>query len=365
MNRQKDEAYMSMAFALAEKARGRTSPNPMVGAVIVKNDRIVGWGYHEQAGKPHAEIIALKHAADKVRGATLYVTLEPCVHYGRTPPCIDRLLQSGLSRIVIASRDPNPLVDGQGIKRLRQAGLSVTTGILEHLNQKLNEAHIKYITKKMPFVTLKAAASLDGKIASATGDSRWISSPASREYAHFLREENDAVMVGSGTVIKDDPLLTVRHGRRPGKKIARVIIDSRLRIPLSARLLRAPLGGPVIIFTGANAPEFKVRALARDAVEVVTDGRNERFGLERVLRELGRREISSVLVEGGSALLSSFLDQKLADKAVIFLAPRLIGGRSSPGLFGGRGADKIADGLQLKKPAYFNLEGDIIIEGYF
>lgn len=364
MKRTRDEAFIAMAYGLAEKARGRTSPNPMVGAVIVDRDRVVGWGFHEEAGRPHAEIMALEKAGRRARGATLYLTLEPCVHWGRTPPCIDRLLESGLARYVISARDPNPLVNGRGLARLEKAGFPVSSGLLAEYNEKLNETYIKLIRTRLPLVTIKAAVSLDGRMAAASGDSRWISGPTSREYAHYLREENDAVMVGSGTVLKDDPLLTVRHGGKPGRKITRVVMDSRLRTPLSARLLSAPEGGPVVIFAGANAPDFKVQALERAGVAVVVDGTSDRFSPAEALRELGRRDIASVLVEGGSALITSFLEAHLADKAVVFVAPKLIGGRSSPGLMGGKGAEKIADCLELANVRSFSLESDIIIEGY-
>ncbi len=365
MNKAKDETYMAMAFALAEKARGRTSPNPMVGALIVKDDRIVGWGGHEEAGKPHAEMLALDRAGEEADGATLYLTLEPCVHWGRTPPCIDRLLKSGLARFVISSRDPNPLMNGKGIARLKRAGFPVTTGVLKGRHEKLNEAHIKYIAAGLPFVTIKAAVTLDGKMAAAGGDSRWISCGASRDYAHLLREENDAVMVGIGTVLADDPLLTVRTGGKPGRKTTRIILDSKLRVPATARLLSAPHGGPVLIFAGAAAPSSRVKALTGAGAEVIIDEKNARPGLEFVLRELGRREFSSVLVEGGPGLITAFLDQRLADKAIIFIAPKLVGGESAPSLFGGRGAEKMADCLELERTRSFSLGSDIIVEGYF
>ena len=258
-----------MAYGLAEKARGRTSPNPCVGAVIVTAGRIVGFGYHEEAGKPHAEIIALARAGRQAKGATIYLTLEPCVHWGRTPPCADSLIRAGLKRAVISAVDPNPLMNGRGIRALKGAGIEVSTGGLREKNQRLNEAYLKFITRKVPFVTLKAAASLDGRIAAKTGHSRWISSAAARESVHLLRGEQDAILVGSGTVLQDDPFLTVRHRLWPGKRIMRVVLDTRLRTPRDARILSSPSHGRVLIFTGPQVPERKVKALESKGAEVI------------------------------------------------------------------------------------------------
>lgn len=361
-----DLAYMEMAFSLARKARGRTSPNPCVGAVLVRNGRIVGWGYHQEAGQPHAEIIALEKAGKRARGATLYLTLEPCVHWGRTPPCVDRLVRVGLKRVVIASSDPNPVVHEKGIARLKQAGIQVTTGVLAEKNAELNEAYNKYIVHKIPFVTLKFAASLDGKISTSSGDSRWISSPESRHLVQHLRYEHDAILVGIGTVIKDNPELSLRPNHTFKKKWYRVILDTGLSIPLEARVLKKPEDGEVLIFSGPDCPEEKIKALrARGAEVIITELEDGKINLKEVLQVLGRHEISAVLVEGGSRVLTSFIERKLADKVVAFIAPNLIGGETALTPFGGRGARTMAEALELKKTKQLRLKKDIIIEGYF
>lgn len=366
MNIRTDLAYLEMAYGLAEKARGWTSPNPNVGAVVVKGGRIVGHGTHERPGKPHAEIIALKRAGAKARGATLYLTLEPCVHWGRTPPCIDTVLRAGLRRVVVSSLDPNPLVYAKGVRRLREAGIEVSVGLLEDRNRRLNEAYIKYITRKLPFVTLKAAAGLDGKIATRTGDSRWISSPESRAYAHLLRGEADAVLVGINTVLRDDPRLTVRHPAWKGKTVVRVVLDSRLRFPRQSRLLKTLSRGKLWILTGPDPPAAKRKTLERAGAEVIPIRRRRgRLDLDEALAVLGAREVASLLVEGGSGVLGSFLDARLADKIVLFVAPLVIGGPDAPSLDGGAGAASIRKALALSSLRSFRIGPDIVMEGYF
>lgn len=361
-----DLEFMEMAYSLAEKGRGRTSPNPCVGAVVVKDDQIVGWGYHQEAGQPHAEIVALERAGRRARDSTLYLTLEPCVHWGRTPPCVDRLLTAGLKRVVVSAWDPNPLVNKKGVARLREAGIAVETGLLSHLNTRLNETYLKFITRKIPFVTLKVAISLDGKMAAASGDSRWISSEESRYFVQNLRAEHDAILVGINTILKDDPELTLRLPETAGKKWHRVVLDAFLRFPLRARLLKSGAKGNVLIFTGPDIPEVKVRKLRQKGVEIIrVPAANGQVNLKEVLEELGRREISALLVEGGASTLTSFLQQKIADKAYLLLAPRLIGGKTSPTPFEGPGAATVAASLELKSLRHFSLRNDIIIEGYF
>ncbi|HSA94738.1 MAG TPA: bifunctional diaminohydroxyphosphoribosylaminopyrimidine deaminase/5-amino-6-(5-phosphoribosylamino)uracil reductase RibD [Acidobacteriota bacterium] len=361
-----DRAWMEMAYGLAEKARGRTSPNPLVGAVVVRGGAVAGFGFHEEPGKPHAEIIALGRAGRKARGATLYVTLEPCVHWGRTPPCVDAVLAAGLGRVVVSAVDPNPLVDGRGLRRLQEAGLEVSAGLLAGRNTELNETYIKYITRKIPFVTLKAALTVDGKIACRTGDSKWISSAATRDYVHLLRGEQDALMIGAGTLLADDPRLTVRHALWAGKKVRRIVLDRRLRFPLDGRMLAARGGGPILVFAGREAPADKVGELERRGAEVVRPpaGAGD-WPLDLVLAELGRREIAALLVEGGSRLFTSFIEARLADKAILTLAPRLAGGAASPGLFGGEGRATVAAALPLRRTRTFAVGDDIILEGYF
>jgi diaminohydroxyphosphoribosylaminopyrimidine deaminase/5-amino-6-(5-phosphoribosylamino)uracil reductase len=366
MTRPSDLAYMEMAYGLAEKARGRTSPNPLVGAVVVNDGRVVGHGYHEQAGRPHAEILALRMAGRSAKGATLYLTLEPCVHWGRTPPCVDAVLAAGLKRAVISAIDPNPLVHTKGVRRLDEAGLPVSLGLLKEKNAGLNEAYAKYITRKIPFVTLKAALSLDGRIACRTGDSKWISSAGTRDYVHLLRGEQDALMIGVNTLLSDDPLLTVRHPNWGAKEVVRVVLDSRLRFPLSAKVLSTLRRGRVIVFAGSAAPASKARALEARGVEVVVPAAGRKaWRLSDVLGELGKREVAALLVEGGSRLFTAFVENGLADKAVLTYAPRLVGGIDAPGFIGGRGVDKVGRALKLKNVRSFSVEDDIILEGYF
>ncbi len=361
-----DRAWMEMAYGLAEKARGRTSPNPLVGAVVVRSGVAVGTGFHEEAGKPHAEVLALGAAGRRAEGATLYLTLEPCVHWGRTPPCVDKVLTAGLERVVISAVDPNPLVDGRGVRRLRRAGLRTSVGLLAERNSALNEAYAKFITRRVPFVTLKAALSLDGKIACRTGDSRWISSEGTRDYVHLLRGEQDALMVGAGTLLADDPRLTVRHPAWGPKKALRAVLDPRLRFPLDARLLGTLGRGPVVVFAGRRASLAKARALGRRGVEVLLPpGGRKDWPLDLVLAELGRREVASLVVEGGGRLYTAFIEAGLADKAVLTLAPRLIGGASAPGFLAGGGAESVGTALALDRVRAFTADDDIILEGYF
>jgi diaminohydroxyphosphoribosylaminopyrimidine deaminase/5-amino-6-(5-phosphoribosylamino)uracil reductase len=365
MNSLQDYAYLEMAYSLAEKALGQASPNPYVGALVVKKDIIVGYGHHEGAGSPHAEIIALRRAGDKAKNGTLYVTLEPCVHWGRTPPCLDVILQAGLERVVISALDPNPLVFRKGAAKLRQAGIRVSTGLLEEKNRRLNEHYVKYITQKVPFVTLKAALSLDGKMATKKFDSRWISSEAARDYAHLLRGEYDALMVGSGTLLKDDPRLTVRHPNWRDKKLTRVILDPGLRFPPEARILSTLSRGKILVFTNQKASPQKKAALEKKGAEViVVQGTPLELDLEQMLLDLASREISSLLVEGGGSLATSFLEKKLADKIFLTISPKLIGGTNAVAFYAGRGAERLKNALRLKRFSTFGLGEDIIAEGY-
>ena len=361
-----DAAYMEMAYGLAEKAAGRTSPNPCVGAVIVRKGRIVGHGFHEAAGQPHAEIVALRRAGGRAKGATLYVTLEPCVHWGRTPPCIDAVLEAGIRRVVISTLDPNPLVFGKGARRLRGAGREVSVGLLAARNLRLNEAPSKYLTRGIPFVTLKAALSLDGKMAARSRDARWISSAATRDYVHLLRAGHDALLVGIGTVLADDPLLTVRHALWPGKALTRVVLDADLRFPLGARLLSTLDRGPVLVFARAGARDGKRDALRRKGAEIVSvPEHGPHLDLVRVLACLGERGIASLMVEGGGRVATSFLEARLADKAVFTYSPLLIGGREAVSVFGGEGAAGIKDAFALRSVSEFRIGPDTVLEGYF
>ncbi|MFC2165934.1 bifunctional diaminohydroxyphosphoribosylaminopyrimidine deaminase/5-amino-6-(5-phosphoribosylamino)uracil reductase RibD [Acidobacteriota bacterium] len=362
----KDIAYMEMAYGLAERAKGWASPNPYVGAVLVRKDIIVGYGYHEKPGKPHAEIIALQRAGQKSRNSTAYITLEPCIHWGRTPPCIDSILQAGLKRVVVSSLDPNPLVNKKGVRIMQGEGLDVSVGLLGGRNKRLNESYFKYIREKIPFVTVKAAASLDGKIATKSGSSQWISSPPVREYTQLLRGEHDAIMVGINTVLKDDPLLTVRHRNWRDKRLVRVILDSKLRFPLQSRMLDTLSKGDICIFTSQHSSTNKVEALRQKGASVIPlSGRSSSLKLEDILLWLGGKEISSVLVEGGSLLVTSILEKKLADKILVALSPKLIGGKDALSLYGGRGVNHVKDAHCMKRVRSFRIADETIVEGYF
>jgi diaminohydroxyphosphoribosylaminopyrimidine deaminase/5-amino-6-(5-phosphoribosylamino)uracil reductase len=361
-----DLAFMEMAYGLAEKGRGRTSPNPLVGAVVVRDGVVVGHGFHEEPGKPHAEILALGMAGRRAKGATLYLTLEPCVHWGRTPPCIDTVLAAGLRRVVISSIDPNPLVREMGVRRLEKAGLAASVGILGGRNAEMNETYIKYITRKVPFVTLKAALTLDGRIACRTGDSKWITSAGTRDYVHLLRGEQDALMIGVNTLVADDPRLTVRHANWGSKKIVRVVLDSRLRFPLASRMLATLGEGRILVFAGREAPANRARALeARGAEVVFPAGDAKAWALDAVLADLGRREVAALLVEGGSRLFTGFVESRLADKAVLTYGSRLVGGVGAPGFVGGEGVDRIGLAPTLQRTRSFPIGNDVVLEGYF
>ncbi len=360
----RDEKYMRMALRLAAKARGRTSPNPMVGAVVVKGGNVIASGYHHRAGERHAEAIALTKAGTKAKGATLYVTLEPCSHTGkRTPPCTPLVVRSGLKRVVVALIDPNPRVSGGGVKALRSAGIEVTTGVMGSEAHKLNEAFIKHITTGRPFVTIKIAQTLDGRIATARGESQWITGEQAREEGHRLRDANDAILVGINTVLKDDPSLTARipGGRDP----IRVIVDSRLRIPLRAKVLTQKSTAKTIIATLANTPKSKVQRLQLAGAEVLpVRSARGRVDLRDLLKKLGKRNIMSVLVEGGAEINASILKACAADKVILFLAPRLMTGRDSLCSIGGSSPARLSQTVDLKDVTARFVGHDLMIEGY-
>jgi len=367
------EKYMRLALQLARRALGDTSPNPVVGAVIVQQGRIVGRGYHRQAGLAHAEVEALRRAGHKARGATLYVTLEPCNHVGRTPPCCDAVVDARIRRVVIAMKDPNPLTNGRGIARLRRAGIRVVTGVLEEDAERLNAPFAKTITTRMPWVVAKIAMSLDGKIATTTGESRWISSNASRRLAHQLRRQADAIVVGVNTVLRDDPLLTVRlpakmterqaRAARPGRPI-KVIVDSHLRTPLSSRCFTTASPAPAIMAATPHAPARKRAQFKRRGIEVITlPPRHGRVPLTRLFLELVRRyQITSILIEGGGELIASALEERLVDRLVWSVAPIVIGGRSSPSAVGGKGIRHLAQAMRLGQMTVQHLDGDLVID---
>jgi diaminohydroxyphosphoribosylaminopyrimidine deaminase / 5-amino-6-(5-phosphoribosylamino)uracil reductase len=362
-NLNRDRGYMEMAYGLAGKGRGWSNPNPHVGAVVVEKDRIVGYGYHQKAGLPHAEAIALKMAGDRAKNGTAFITLEPCVHWGRTPPCIDAVLGSGLARVVISALDPNPRVHTKGITALTQAGIKVDVGLLENKNRRLNEFYIKYIRTGNPFVTVKTAASLDGKIATGNGSSQWITGPETRNYIHLLRGEYSALMIGINTLIHDDPRLTVRHPHWEGKTIHRVILDTNLRFPINARMLNTLEDGPILVFCSIQASKEKAAALESKGIQIIR-GEDRSIDPRWVLDQLGAMEISSVFVEGGGGLYTSLFENRLVDKIVLTMAPKLIGGADALSFFQGTGVKSVSEALKIKQTEAFSLGQDIIIEGY-
>ena len=366
----RDAIYMAKALRLAARGRGQTSPNPMVGAVIVARDRVVGQGYHRRAGGPHAEVFALQTAGTRALGATLYVTLEPCSHTRkRTPPCVPTIIASGLRRIVVAMRDPNPLVKGRGIRRLRRAALDVSVGCLADRAERLNEAYIHWIRTGRPFVLMKAAMTLDGKIATATGESQWITGEAARRQTHRLRRQVDAVMVGIGTVLKDDPRLTARISSRgsqqaAGRQPIRVVIDSRLRISPTAKVFSALSSSRTIIVTTEQALKRKVEQLQACGITVlIVPAHENRVSLRACLTRLGEMGIISVMLEGGSELNASALRSGLINHVRLYVAPVLLGGQDAKGAIGGKSPRRLADSLPVENLRVERIGRDLVLEG--
>jgi diaminohydroxyphosphoribosylaminopyrimidine deaminase/5-amino-6-(5-phosphoribosylamino)uracil reductase len=356
-----DSCWMRRALRLAARGRGWTSPNPMVGAVIVKGGRVVGEGYHHMVGGPHAEVNALRVAGGAARGATLYVTLEPCCHHGRTPPCTEAVIAAGIRRVVAAMRDPDPRVNGKGLAQLRSAGIGTEVGVLEAEAGRLNEAYLKRITTGLPFVSLKAAMSLDGKIATSVGESRWITGEKARALGHRLRASHDALLTGVETVLADDPELTVRLAR--GRTPLRVVADSQARTPPDARLLTADQRPPVIAVTG-RAPLARRRRLERAGAQVwVLPAREGRINLKALMQRLVGAGIQSVLVEGGGTLAESALAAGLVDRVYFFIAPLLIGGAAAPTAVEGPGVRHLARAWRLKDMRVRRVGEDVLIVG--
>ncbi|MDR3564839.1 MAG: bifunctional diaminohydroxyphosphoribosylaminopyrimidine deaminase/5-amino-6-(5-phosphoribosylamino)uracil reductase RibD [Negativicutes bacterium] len=363
MIKSEDRDYMRQALAMAARAAGRTSPNPMVGALLVKDGQLVGEGCHLCAGTPHAEVHALACAGESARGATLYVTLEPCCHHGRTGPCADAVIAAGVKRVVAAMTDPNPKVAGGGLALLRQAGLEVEEGILAAEAARLNESFIKWVSTKMPFVIMKTAMTLDGKIATHTGHSKWITGAAARLQVHMIRDTVDAIMVGIGTVLADDPALTTRlpqGGRNP----LRIIVDSKARTPLTAKVVTDGLA-PTIIAVTDDAPSANIAALRANGVELLMLPRGETgVDLRILLRTLAERKITSVLLEGGATLNAAALAANVVDKVQAFIAPKMIGGSAAPGPVGGVGVTTLDDAVQLEDVAVETVGEDILVSAY-
>lgn len=340
-----DEQYMDEALALAGRGCGFVSPNPMVGALVVKDDVVLGRGWHKDYGGPHAEVFALQEAGERARGATLYCTLEPCNHTGKTPPCSQAVIRAGISRVVLGALDTNPVAGG-GVSTLRSAGIEVLTGIREHECRLINAAFFKHIKTGLPLVSLKWAMSADGKTATRTGDSKWITCAESREAGHRLRAAHDAVLVGINTLVADGARLTCRlpAGSDPVRQPRRIILDSQARTPRDAPLWNEPGGGPIIIMTGETAPAERRKSLEAAGAEVIALG-GTRPKISDVLNHLGARRIQSVLVEGGSNVLGSFIDSRLVDQIYVFVAPRIIGGAAALPAVGGEGIDKLTTAL--------------------
>jgi diaminohydroxyphosphoribosylaminopyrimidine deaminase/5-amino-6-(5-phosphoribosylamino)uracil reductase len=354
--------YMKLALQLAEATRGQTSPNPMVGCVLVKDGRIVGIGSHLKAGEAHAEVQALRAAGEQARGATAYVTLEPCSHYGRTAPCADALIDAGVRSVVIAMLDPNPLVAGQGVQKLQDAGIEVLTGVCEEEAKRLNEVFITFITTKQPFVTVKTAMTLDGKVATYAGSSRWITGEEARLDVHRMRHEHDAILVGVNTVLIDDPQLTTRLALG-GKNPVRMIIDTTLRIPLDAKVLTDGKA-PTWIFTTERADPLKWEQLEEMGIRVFSTGNEPKVNISRMLTILGEQQISSLLVEGGSQINSAFLHAQAIHKVVSYVAPKLVAGQGAPTPFGGLGIEEMNNAVSLVDVSFEKIGDDIKITGY-
>ncbi len=357
-----DETFMRRALRLAEGGRGLTSPNPMVGAVLVREGEVVGEGYHAAAGRPHAEIEALGAAGARADGATLYVTLEPCAHWGRTPPCAPAVVAAGVGRVVAALSDPNPAVAGRGFAILREGGVAVTAGVLEREAERQNRVFLTATRHGRPHVTLKAAMTLDGRIADVHGESKWITGEAARSHAHRLRSEADAILVGVGTVLRDDPLLTVRLDRPWPREPLRVVLDARARTPAAARLIGAGSPARALVAVGEEAAPEAVQALsAAGAVVVRLATSRGRVEPAAVLADLYAREVRAVLVEGGGEVHAAFLEAGLVDRVAIFIAPRLVGGRDATPFVAGAGR-ALKEAVRLGELTVTRIGDDLLVE---
>jgi diaminohydroxyphosphoribosylaminopyrimidine deaminase / 5-amino-6-(5-phosphoribosylamino)uracil reductase len=360
-----DSFFMNMALELSERGRGFTSPNPMVGAVVVRNSDVVGTGYHEYAGGSHAEVNALNDAGELAKGSTVYVTLEPCNHFGRTPPCTEKILESGVTRVVVAMQDPNPDVTGGGIRFLREKGLQVDVGIEEKQATRLNEFFIKYVQTKRPFVILKTAATLDGRIATRTGDSKWVTGPSARNFVHTVRHAVDGIMVGLGTVNQDDPSLTTRLERVKCKDPVRIVLDTRLSISENARLLKIKSDAQTLLITGNKVPDEKRQRLEKYGVTIIESRLKDEFiDLDFLMYQLGTMGITSLLIEGGGRVAASALASGIVDKILFFYAPKILGGDDGVPMCRGPGPDQMSQSIQVQHIAVHRFDDDILIEGY-
>ena len=358
-----EEKYMRRALELAKLGIGAVNPNPLVGAVIVKDGKIIGEGYHKAYGGSHAEVNAFNNAVENVRNAHMYVTLEPCSHYGKTPPCAKAIVEKGIKKVTISMMDPNPLVSGKGIEILKNNGIEVELGLLEEESRKLNEIFIKYITTKEPFCIMKTASTLDGKIATITGDSKWVTNEKSREYVHYIRHRLSAIMVGADTVIKDNPSLTTRLKDIKGRNPVRIIADSSARIPLDSKVFKEE--GRTIIATTEKASKDKLNSIKELGGEIIiTPLKEDRVDLNFLMKKLGEEKIDSVLLEGGGTLNYSALRAGIVDKVMTFIAPKIIGGALAKTSVAGEGIEFMKDAINLKDINITRFDNDILIEGY-
>ncbi|MBE6054488.1 MAG: bifunctional diaminohydroxyphosphoribosylaminopyrimidine deaminase/5-amino-6-(5-phosphoribosylamino)uracil reductase RibD [Clostridium sartagoforme] len=358
-----EEKFMKMAIELAKKGKGKVNPNPLVGAIIVKNEKIIGEGYHNRYGGNHAEIEAIKNASEDVKGATIFITLEPCFHYGKTPPCVDRLNSSGIAKVVIGHLDPNPLVSGKSIEKLKGFGIKVKVGVLEEECLELNEVFTKYIQTKLPYVVLKSGISLDGKIATKTGESKWITGVTSRQKVKELRNELRGIMVGINTIIIDNPSLkcAINGGRNP----IRIIVDSNLRIPLNSEIIKTAYENETIIATTKNINLNKKALVEKSKAKIlIVDDIDGKVNLKSLMIQLGNMGIDSILLEGGGEINYSALEAGIVDKLMLFIAPLIIGGKESKTFVEGSGVDLLINSFKTSKLKVENLGDDILITSY-
>ena len=357
-----DEKYMALALELAEKGRGKVEPNPMVGAVLVKNGEIVGKGYHQIFGGAHAEIHAISEGGTNCKGATLYVSMEPCAHYGKTAPCIDAIINAGITKVVAAVIDPNPITSGRGIQKLKEAGIEVMVGVMEMQAKRLNDSFFKLMQKGLPYVIVKWAMSIDGKIATHTGDSKWITSDESRKYVHTIRGQMDGILVGINTVVRDDPLLTCRieGGRNP----KRIVVDSNALLPINSRLLSTINEGEIIVAVNKNAHPKRVEKLEQMKCKIIqTKDINGHVDLKELFQRLGEMKLTNILVEGGSRVITSVIEGHLADRVMVFVAPIIIGGAGAKSPVLGTGINKMNEAVGISEITVKRLSNDIVIEG--
>lgn len=363
MDKKADRNFMERALKLAGRGGGFVNPNPQVGAVVVRDGEVIGEGYHEKFGGQHAEVNAIDDAGDSVRDATLYVTLEPCAHYGKTPPCAEKIIESGLQKVHVAIKDPNPKVAGKGVKRLREEGIEVSLGLMEEKARKINEIYFHYVKTGRPFVLLKLAMTLDGKIATRTGDARWISSKDSRALVHELRARYSAVGVGVNTVRADDPRLNVRDAEGPDG--ARFVFDSRGRTPADSQVLTLSSPAPTVLVTDQNVPENRLEKFESQGVKVWRMPVDQKgLDLNSLLERMGDKGYDSMLIEGGGEIAWSFLDENLVDKIRFFYSPKIVGGREAIPSVGGEGRARVKEGIEIEKLTVEEIGEDVSLVGY-